>query len=218
MKKFLSYFFPIKILHEKSDFSKTLDVVLQNGKLILDAKNVNYSYGSLQRILRRALYKIGFEKIQSMNQVLILGVAGGSVIKTLVEEIQYQGKITGVEIDPKVIAIANDYFNLNNTPNLDLIIADAQVFINTTFDKFDLIIIDVFQDSKMPEFLFEINFTNEILNKLNENGIVVFNTMILNQDDQYNVDTYINYLKSKNIKYNVINNVERYNHLITIYK
>lgn len=218
MKKFLSYFFPIKILHEKSDFSKTLDVVLQNGKLILDAKNVNYSYGSLQRILRRALFKIGFKKIQSMNQILILGVAGGSVIKTLVEEIQYQGKITGVEIDPKVIAIANDYFNLNKTPNLDLIITDAQVFINTTLDKFDLIIIDIFQDSKMPEFLFEINFTNEILNKLNEKGIVVFNTMILNQDDQYNVDTYIQYLKSNNINHSIINNVERYNHLITIYK
>jgi spermidine synthase len=38
-----------------------------------------------------------------MNQILILGVGGGSVIKTLVDEIKFN--ITGVEIDPKIINI-----------------------------------------------------------------------------------------------------------------
>jgi spermidine synthase len=42
-------------------------------------------------------------KIAVMNQILILGVGGGSVIKTLVDEIKFKGSITGVEIDPEII-------------------------------------------------------------------------------------------------------------------
>jgi hypothetical protein len=39
-----------------------------------------------------------------------LGV-GGSVIKTLVDEIKFKGSITGVEIDPEIIKIT--YFKLD---------------------------------------------------------------------------------------------------------
>lgn len=53
-----------------------------NGKLVLDSKNTNYSYRNLQRILRTGLKNIGFKKINKMSQILVLGVAGGSVIKT----------------------------------------------------------------------------------------------------------------------------------------
>ena len=55
-------------------------------ELVLDSKNTNYSYGSLQRILRLGLKNIGFDKIVPMDHILVLGVAGGSVIKTLVED------------------------------------------------------------------------------------------------------------------------------------
>jgi hypothetical protein len=36
-----------------------------------------------------------------MDQILVLGVAGGSVLKLLVDDIKFPGKLTGVEIDPK---------------------------------------------------------------------------------------------------------------------
>jgi hypothetical protein len=75
-KKIFSYLLPIKI-HTVKSISKSIEITWTNGELVLDSENTNYSYGSLQRILRLGLKSIGFDKIIKMNHVLILGVAGG---------------------------------------------------------------------------------------------------------------------------------------------
>ncbi len=182
-KKLFSYLLPITIFKQKSNISQTLEVTWTDGKLVLDSKNTNYSYGSLQRILRKGLKIIGFERIETMKSILVLGVAGGSVIRTLVDEIHFKGKITGVDIDQAVIEIANAYFKLNKIPNLEIIIDDASEFVQKTKNKFDLIIIDIFQDTKMPDFLFETYFLNRICFLLNPKGFVLFNTMIMNNPE-----------------------------------
>ena len=55
-----------------------------------------------------------------MKHILVLGVAGGSVIKTLVDEIGYDGKITGIELDEKVIELAQSHFGLAQIKNFNL--------------------------------------------------------------------------------------------------
>ncbi|MES2486853.1 MAG: fused MFS/spermidine synthase [Bacteroidota bacterium] len=179
LKKFLSFFIPVNVTKKHSDVSQSLEITLNYGKLVLDSKNTNYSYGSLQRILRKGLNYIGFERIRNFKSVLVLGVAGGSVIKTLVDEIKYKGKITGVEIDPKVIDIANTYFGLNEIPNLEIIIGDAFEFVLKSKQTYDLIIIDIFKDTEMPNFLFEDFFIKHIKQMVNVNGFILFNTMTL---------------------------------------
>ena len=154
-RKFLSYILPINIHKQASEINKSLEISCYNGQLVLDTQNTNYSYGSLQRILRKGLLTIGFEKIRTFEKILILGVAGGSVIKTLVNEIKFEGKIVGVELDPEIIKIANQYFELNKIENLEIILANAEDFVRNKKENFDLIIIDIFQDNFMPEFLFE---------------------------------------------------------------
>ena len=133
--KLLSYLLPINIHSQKSDINKSIEVTWNNGQLVLDTLNTNYSYGSLQRILKTGLKKIGYEKILNFNKILILGVAGGSVIKTLVEEIKFKNKIIGVEIDPQIIAVANKYFNLNEIKNLEIIIENAEIFVTNNNDN-----------------------------------------------------------------------------------
>ena len=105
LKKLFSYLIPINIYKSKSSVSKSIEVTWTNGELLIDSENTNYSYGSLQRILRIGLRKIGFNTIQTMDTILVLGVAGGSVIKTLVNEIHFKGQITGVEIDKEIIEL-----------------------------------------------------------------------------------------------------------------
>ncbi len=194
-----------------------MEVTWNNGELVLDSKNTNYSYGSLQRILRKGLKYIGFERINKFNSVLILGVAGGSVIKTLVDEIKFKGKITGVEIDPEVISIANRYFKLNEIKNLELIVDDAFEYVLKTKMKYDLIIIDIFQDTTMPNFLFEDFFINRINFLLNTNGFILFNTMVINEKDRIrNID-----YKKKfdgNFSLRMYPKVEEHNELFTIKK
>jgi spermidine synthase len=183
LKKLLSYFVPVTVYKRNSSLSKTLEVNWNNGQLVLDSKNTNYSYGSLQRILRKGLKYIGFERINNFESVLILGVAGGSVIKTLIDEIKFKGKITGVEIDENIIEIANNYFNLHTYENVDIVIADAFEFVLKTKEKYDLIIIDIFQDTAMPNFLFEDFFIDRINYLLNGSGFILFNTMVISKSD-----------------------------------
>ena len=184
IKRLLSYILPVKIYQKKSEFSKNLEVTWNNGYLVLDSENTNYSFGSLQRVLKKGLKYIGYERINTFENILILGVAGGSVIETIKNDIKFKGKITGVEIDATAIEIANKYFGLNNYKNVEIIIEDAFEFVLKTKEKYDLIIIDIFQDTTMPNFLFEDFFINRINFLLNVNGFILFNTMVLDYQDR----------------------------------
>jgi spermidine synthase len=216
LKKLLSYLIPVTIFKEESLISKSLEVTWNNGKLVLDSENTNYSYGNLQRILRVGLKNIGFEKIKSMDSILVLGVAGGSVIRTLVDEINFKGKITGVDIDKSVIEIANTYFHLNAISNLEIIIDDASKYVLKTNTKYDLIIIDVFQDSKMPDFLFEYYFVNRICFLLKPIGIILFNTMLLNAKQKHINANYLTNFDANNYIVSKINKADKTNELILI--
>lgn len=183
LKRIASYFIPINIYKETSKISNSLEVTWNNGELVLDSKNANYSYGSLKRALIKGLKYIGYNRIKKFNSVLVLGVAGGSVIKTLRDEIGYNHKIIGVEIDKSVIDIANKYFKLNHVKNLNIIIDDAFSYVLKTKDTYDLVIIDVFKDTDMPSFLFEDFFIEKLKQIINVNGFILFNTMVLNDKD-----------------------------------
>ena len=215
-KKLFSYIIPINIHKQNSAVSKNIEITWANGELVLDSKNTNYSYGSLQRILRKGLKSIGYDRILKMNHILVLGVAGGSVIKTLSEEIKFKGKITGVEIDPEIIKIAYSYFHLNQIPNFEVVIDDAFEFVLKTKEKYDLIIIDIFQDTTMPNFLFEEFFQNRTCFLLKEKGIILFNTMCLSEKENLRNKKYLENVNDELFIARTIPRVEDHNELIIL--
>jgi len=216
IKRLFSYIIPIKIYEKTSKISNTLEVSWNNGKLVLDSKNTNYSYGSLQKVLRKGLIEIGFKNINQMEEILVLGVAGGSVVKTLVDEIHFEGNITGVEIDDNSIEIANQYFGLSEIKNYKTIIGDAKDFISKTSKKYDLIIIDIFEDNEMPAFLFQKNFVDFCKQSLNINGSILFNTMILDEKQIDRNNAFLRLFDKKYFYYKTFSKVEYYNQLIII--
>lgn len=218
IQKLFSYLYPIKIFKKKSARSKVIEITWANGELVLDSENTNYSYGSLQRILRYGLRNIGYYKVVKMDHILVLGVAGGSVIKTLVDEINYKGKITGVEIDPDMIQIANQYFNLNEIKQLEVIIDDAFEFVLKTKDRYNLIIIDIFEDTNMPNFLFEKFFSERVCFLLKDQGFILFNTMILDEAHNVRNRKYITEINSQLFTSKMLPRIEVHNELIIIEK
>lgn len=217
IKQLLSYFLPIKIYETQSTVSSNLEVTWNNGKLVLDSKHTNYSYGSLEKVLKRGFQQIGYTTIQEMKSILLLGVAGGSAIKTLIEDINYKGLITGVEIDEEVIKIANTYFGLNQYKNVNIIIDDAQKYVEIDDTKYSLIIIDIFEDSNMPDFLFEEKFIINIKKSLEINGYILFNFMILN-DYEKKFTAFKSKFNSSEFKVVNLVNVEEFNQLLIIQK
>ena len=215
-KKILSYLYPITIYNKPSVISKSIEVTLYNGKMLLNTKNTNYSYGSLQAILKKGLLDIGKAEINSMESILILGVAGGSVVQTLVTDFSFTKNITGVELDKEIIDVANSYFNLDKISNFKCIIADAEQFVNTDANHYDLIVIDIFKDTEMPSFLFEQSFISNCKKLLNKNGYILFNTMHLTADSKNNFDKYLLHFDSNSYFKKVLKNIERYNDVIII--
>lgn len=217
IKRLISFLLPVKIHEKRSQYNKNLEVTWNNGYLVLDSENTNYSYGSLQRILKKGLKFIGYERIKGFESVLVLGVAGGSVIETLKKEIKFEGKITGVEIDATIVELGNIFFGLNKYNNVEIIIDDAFEFVLKTKEKYDLIIIDIFQDTLMPNFLFEDFFINRVNLILNVNGFILFNTMVLGYKERRRNAVYKSKFNS-NYSVRLYPKIEVHNELFTIKK
>ena len=170
-KKWISYLIP-QTRFVPSRINPHLEVGWIEGRKVLDSKHTNYSYGPLQEVLEYGLKKISFQNIKS---VLILGMGAGSVIKSLRNKFNYNHEIVAVELDPIVIQIADEEFDIKSEGNLKIICEDAVGFIAATQQTFDLIIIDVFIDKEVPEKIYLENFWLDIALITNENGKVLFN-------------------------------------------
>lgn len=209
MAKLLSYLYPIT-KKVKSDINGTLEITWYNGKKHLNSKNANYSYGSLQRILKFGLEKL---ELHNVHSILILGLGGGSVIETLRKDFKYKNDITAVEIDPQIIAIAKDEFHMKTSETLKIICDDALKFVKRTSETFDLIIIDLFIDLNVPEPFLEMPFWKNILKCKSASGSVLFNAS-LEKDVSQKLETIISYLKSHIYQVDVYEKVNQTNTVI----
>lgn len=173
LQRLASYLFPI-IRRIPSEHSGYLEVTLSNGRKVLDSSNANYSYGSLQRILRFGLSKI---PLKASDHVLLLGLGGGSVVATLRQEFQFAGHITAVDIDPAVIQIARQEFGIVPAPNLRIACADAFDFVKTQPETHAVIIVDLFIDNRVPDPFLSAEFWQHIADKTAPGGWVIFNAI-----------------------------------------
>lgn len=194
----------------KSKYSDTLEITLHNGKKHLNTKNANYSYGSLQTILKFGLDKIDLKHI---NSILLLGLGGGSVIETLRQDFNYQKQITAIDIDPVIIDLAKTEYQLENNSNTSIICKDAFKFIKENTAQFDLIIVDLFIDITVPKVFLELPFWKYLIKSKTANGVILFNAS-LEKKKSNELKSIIEFLKSKVYKVNVYDKVNQTNTVV----
>lgn len=83
--------------------------------------------------------------------------------------------------------------------------------------KFDFIIIDIFEDNSMPDFLFERNFIQNIKGAMQKNSFLLFNFMLLN-DFEKKQQEFTSAFHTQEYKVTTIVNVETFNKLIIVNK
>jgi len=209
MIRLLSYIYPIT-RKVKSDFNGILEITWYNGKKHLNTKNANYSYGSLQKILKIGLQKIDLNQTKN---ILVLGMGGGSVIKTLQQDFNYKDYITAIDIDPVIIDIAKEEFELTKSGNLEIICIDALQFMQQNNAQFDLIIIDLFVDTEIPTSFFSDSFWQDIMNSVSSKGSVLFNAS-LHESDNKKLSNIITQLNNNNYQVEKIEKVNKTNTLL----
>lgn len=114
---------------------------------------------------------------KNLQQVLVLGAGGGSVIN-LIHHYYPDANIDAIDYDQTHLDIAKKYFEIDTT-KCKLICADAQEWLakNKTH-KYDLIIDDVFNEiDNIPyrSVKSNQNWAQYLLKSLNTKGVLVFN-------------------------------------------
>ena len=175
-QKVLSFLFPIVLKEIDSPFY--IQFVLKNNKILLNSQNANQSNGTLKYALHHAFSHFKWYEKTNVNQILILGFGLGSAYD-LLSPIYPNAKFVGIENND---AIYNFYQNIKpHNSQLKLHLIDAQNFIAQCNDSFDLILIDIFNDEEIPNFIIHPSFWELCLQTLNPNGALLWNTLNSNQ-------------------------------------
>ena len=169
-----SFFTRAVVDRRSTPHNRVLEVVHVRGRLILNAASVNYSFGSLHRVFEDAFALLRIED-RRVSRALILGFGAGSVADILRRLFEGRCRITGVEIDPEVIDIHRAWFAAEPSPDLEVHCADAAAFVRTSRDCFDLVVVDVFVDDRVPDSVQTPEFLRATAGLLAPGGLLVFN-------------------------------------------
>src|SRR5260221_6439906 len=136
----------MKITEVKSPINGKISVHWELGwGKVIKVNGLTQSGGILFEVWQSTLRKLQKKKPELKN-CLILGLGGGSVAK-IVSKNWPSSKITGVDIDEKMVSLGKKYLGLDKI-KIDTKIADAYKFVN---GKFDLILVDLYCGDKFPE-------------------------------------------------------------------
>jgi spermidine synthase len=115
------------------------------------------------------------------QQVLIVGLGGGAMIH-FYQHYDPEVKVDAVEIDPKVVELADRYFETRAGGNTRIITDDAFHYFETNATRYDVIYLDAFlkpsaktDQTGVPLRLKTIEFYKGLREKLVPGGIVVIN-------------------------------------------
>ena len=165
------------IYRSSSPWNKYLEVAREDGNLVLNTENGNYSFGNLHKVFSHVFEREHFLG-KTFKNILLLGMGAGSVINLLKNKFQQDGHITAIEIDADIIRIAGEYFELNQYRGLTVENADAYTYVNRTINRFDLIIVDIYIDLDVPQ-LFESNeFIDQLFHISTPGGMIIYNKVV----------------------------------------
>ena len=126
------------------------------------------------RLVYSRYTSLGFTFRPDAKKMLIIGLGGGSIPKKLQKEFPNL-EMDVVEIDPEVIKIAKEHFNVRESKSLRLHAQDGRLFLTRTQNQYDVILIDAYYADAMPFHLATKEFFELAQRKLTANGIVVVN-------------------------------------------
>jgi predicted membrane-bound spermidine synthase len=80
-----------------------------------------------------------------------------------------------VEIDPQLPAIAKKYFDYKQPGNVRVFTEDARTYLQTTTERYDLVIVDAYNDSSIPFALTTREYAAALKAAMTPNGVVTAN-------------------------------------------
>ncbi len=190
-KRWLSYLWPITLDCLATEEHDYLLVSLVRGRLQLSTPNAIYSFEDLYINFAEAFRKINFDKLPGKN-VLVLGLGLGSVIQMLEQEHHLGGTYTGVELDEAIIDLAQKFTLSHLDAQVTFIATDGAAFLQSWVGPgFDLIILDIFKDVKIPSYFSSAPCLEQVCALLSPAGLFLSNRLYRTNNDKKKTDTYV---------------------------
>lgn len=169
-----THFWPRVALKTGSSYNRDIRVIEENRQFKLLVNGARESGAYIESLWRYAFTAFHFTQDEDVKRILVLGIAGGTVIHML-HKMFPDAHITGVDIDGAMIGIGQEYFGLRDIKALSCVRADARTYLTRTAQRYDLIVIDLFIGPDVPDFVIDEAFHDSVRKRLRDNGVVFIN-------------------------------------------
>ena len=183
-KRWLSYLTDQYLEVTSSEYNEYLSVSLRQNELLLSADDAIYSFGKRYRNFRAAFEQVDLDQLPQRASVLVLGLGLGSVPLMLEQHFRRQYYYVAVEIDPVIVALAQDYQLPDLRSPLEIIEADALSFLALNTERFDLVCMDVFQDANVPEDFEVTEVLEQLRDTVQPGGLLIYNRLASTREHQ----------------------------------
>ena len=182
-KRILSHFVEFYIEGTSSEHNPQLDVCLSRGRYQLCTENAIYSFADLYDNFSAAFQRVHLDRLTG-KEVLILGFGLGSIPIILEKKMEKDFHYTAIEIDEEVIYLASKYALDELKSTIELICADAAIWMAQNNRQFDLIAVDLFLDDVVPPIFEEATFLENLQRALKPNGLLLYNRLAASPNDE----------------------------------
>jgi spermidine synthase len=107
------------------------------------------------------------------ERVAIVGLAAGTIARQLTE-IYGPTVIDGIEIDPRIVQVGQDWFDMNQ-PNLNVVVGDGRYALAHSAQRYAIIGVDAYRLPYIPWHLTTREFFLLAREHLSEEGVIVIN-------------------------------------------
>lgn len=108
------------------------------------------------------------------RSVLIVGLGGGSLVKRMWRDYP-EMRIDVAEIDPAVVDVAYEYFDLPHDERITVVAEDGRRFLSASDARYDIIVMDAYYADALPSHLTTEEFFREADAHLKPGGVVAYN-------------------------------------------
>ncbi len=143
----------------------------------------DFSYGGTWDYFLAAPYFNADFSPSDMSSLLVIGLATGTIPRQHIE-VYGDIPIDGVEIDPQIIDVGAEYFQMNSVsmPSLTTYAQDGRYILNQLDGNYTVIGIDAYRPPYIPWHLTTVEFFEEVQAHLADNGVMVINVGRTNTD------------------------------------
>ncbi len=107
---------------------------------------------------------------RGFKKALVLGLGGGLICNRLFEKGFYT---TAVELDARIIEVAQHFFYLN--PKIRLVQGDARYFLNQNQKVFDLLLVDLYKSEELPAHVLTLESLTRLHGLLSDSARILIN-------------------------------------------